>query len=137
MPKSNYKFQFLITWRIWIFMKLIFIKNAKNYKIFFLICCYLAKNVSIFYAFLENLTTDITIGQVDPREVISLFPRMLPSSSNFTRAIPSLHDIADINQVISICFCFFIKTIWLVKKIGIRDWFFVETWWAAILFWKS
>ena len=38
-------------------------------------------------------------GRVDPREVISLFPRMLPSSSNFTRAIPSLHDIADINQV--------------------------------------
>jgi hypothetical protein len=62
----------------------------------------LAKNLSIFYAFLENLTTDIAIGQVDPREVISLFPRMLPSSSNFTRAIPSLHDIADINQVIFI-----------------------------------
>lgn len=38
-------------------------------------------------------------GRVDPREVISLFPRMLPSTSNFTRAVPSLHDIADINQV--------------------------------------
>ena len=38
-------------------------------------------------------------GRVDPREVISLFPKLLPSSSNFTRAIPSLHDIADINQV--------------------------------------
>ena len=60
----------------------------------------------IFHPFLENLTTDITIGQVDPREVISLFPRMLPSSSNFTRAIPSLHDIADINQVIFILIVF-------------------------------
>ena len=38
-------------------------------------------------------------GQVDPREVISLFPRMLPSSSNFTRTVPPLHDVADINQV--------------------------------------
>ena len=38
-------------------------------------------------------------GRVDPREVISLFPRMLPSSSNFTRVVPSLHDIADVNQV--------------------------------------
>ena len=68
----------------------------------FFVMLLLAKNLSIFYPFLENLTTDIAIGQVDPREVISLFPRMLPSSSNFTRAIPSLHDIADINQVIFI-----------------------------------
>ncbi len=41
-------------------------------------------------------------GRVDPREVISLFPRMLPATSDFTRAIPALHDIADINQV---CVC--------------------------------
>ena len=38
-------------------------------------------------------------GRVDPREVISLYPRLLPSMSNFTRSIPPLHDIADINQV--------------------------------------
>ena len=38
-------------------------------------------------------------GRVDPREIISLFPRMLPASSNFTRTVPALHDIADINQV--------------------------------------
>lgn len=40
-------------------------------------------------------------GRVDPREVISLFPRMLPSTSDFTRALPNLHDIADINQVMN------------------------------------
>ena len=39
-------------------------------------------------------------GRVDPREIISLFPRMLPASSNFTRTVPALHDIADINQVL-------------------------------------
>ena len=38
-------------------------------------------------------------GRVDCREIISLFPRMLPASSNFTRTVPALHDIADINQV--------------------------------------
>ena len=41
-------------------------------------------------------------GRVDPREVISLFPRMLPESSNFTRSVPPMHDIADISQV---CAC--------------------------------
>ena len=38
-------------------------------------------------------------GRVDPREVISLYPRLLPSSSNFTRSVPPLHDIADVHQV--------------------------------------
>jgi hypothetical protein len=38
-------------------------------------------------------------GRVDPREVISLYPRLLPASSNFTRTVPPLHDIADVNQV--------------------------------------
>ena len=38
-------------------------------------------------------------ARVDPREVISLFPRMLPASSNFTRAVPPLHDIPDIHSV--------------------------------------
>ena len=38
-------------------------------------------------------------GRVDPREVISLFPRLLPTSSNFTRSVPPLHDIADIHQI--------------------------------------
>ena len=38
-------------------------------------------------------------GNVDPREVISLFPRLMPETSNFTRAVPPFHDIADVNQV--------------------------------------
>ena len=38
-------------------------------------------------------------GRVDPREIISLYPRLLPSTTNFKRCVPPLHDIADINQV--------------------------------------
>ncbi|XP_064600183.1 transforming growth factor-beta receptor-associated protein 1-like [Liolophura sinensis] len=38
-------------------------------------------------------------GQIDVREVLSLYPKMLPSSSNFARAVPPLHDIADLNQL--------------------------------------
>ena len=38
-------------------------------------------------------------GRVDPREIITLYPRLLPSTSNFKRCVPPLHDIADINQV--------------------------------------
>ena len=38
-------------------------------------------------------------SKVDPREIISLWPRMLPRSSNFTRCAPPLHDVADINQI--------------------------------------
>ena len=38
-------------------------------------------------------------SRVDPREIISLFPRMLPASSNFTRSLPPLHDIPDIHSV--------------------------------------
>lgn len=38
-------------------------------------------------------------GRVDPREVICLYPRLLPASSNFMRTVPPLHDIADVNQV--------------------------------------
>ena len=38
-------------------------------------------------------------SHVDPREVISLFPGMLPATSNFVRAVPPLHDFADIEQL--------------------------------------
>ncbi|XP_013380315.1 transforming growth factor-beta receptor-associated protein 1 [Lingula anatina] len=38
-------------------------------------------------------------GQLDVRELISIYPNLLPASSNFTRS-PSLHkDIADVNQL--------------------------------------
>ena len=40
-------------------------------------------------------------GCIDPRELICLWPRLLPSSSSFTRSITPrpLHGIADINQL--------------------------------------
>ncbi|GAB1609663.1 transforming growth factor-beta receptor-associated protein 1-like [Argonauta hians] len=38
-------------------------------------------------------------GGVDIKELISLYPRMLMSSSQFTRSVPPLHDIADVNQL--------------------------------------
>lgn len=37
-------------------------------------------------------------GGVDAREVISLFPGLLPSSMEFTRVQPPLHQLADISQ---------------------------------------
>ncbi|XP_072162816.1 transforming growth factor-beta receptor-associated protein 1-like [Diadema setosum] len=39
-------------------------------------------------------------AKLDVRELICLFPNLLPSSSNFHRAIPPLHDFADISQVV-------------------------------------
>lgn len=38
-------------------------------------------------------------GNVDPREVISLFPGLMPPSSTFVRTLPHLHGIADVNQL--------------------------------------
>ncbi|CAG2204159.1 TGFBRAP1 [Mytilus edulis] len=38
-------------------------------------------------------------SQVDVREVISLYPRLLPSNCNFTRSVPPLHEMADVNQL--------------------------------------
>ena len=38
-------------------------------------------------------------GRADPREVICLYPRLLPASSNFTRSVWALNDVADVNQV--------------------------------------
>ena len=32
-------------------------------------------------------------------QIISLYPHYLPSSVNFTRSVPPLHEIADINQL--------------------------------------
>ncbi|CAG5123927.1 unnamed protein product [Candidula unifasciata] len=36
---------------------------------------------------------------VDVREIISLYPHYLPANTNFTRSVPPLHEIADINQL--------------------------------------
>ncbi|XP_034243766.1 transforming growth factor-beta receptor-associated protein 1-like [Thrips palmi] len=38
-------------------------------------------------------------SEVDERELISLFPGLLPSSTSFVRAVPPLHSIADISQL--------------------------------------
>ncbi|KAI0227374.1 Transforming growth factor-beta receptor-associated protein 1 [Lamellibrachia satsuma] len=38
-------------------------------------------------------------GKPDVRELISLYPRLIPGSSDFIRSIPPLHEIADINQL--------------------------------------
>ncbi|XP_077979032.1 transforming growth factor-beta receptor-associated protein 1-like [Glandiceps talaboti] len=39
-------------------------------------------------------------GRLDVRELINLFPLLLPSNSNFTRSVPLLHEFADINQIV-------------------------------------
>ncbi|XP_010885012.1 transforming growth factor-beta receptor-associated protein 1 homolog [Esox lucius] len=38
-------------------------------------------------------------GQLDVRELISLYPLLLPSSSSFTRCHPPLHQFADLNHL--------------------------------------
>ncbi|XP_041935872.1 transforming growth factor-beta receptor-associated protein 1 homolog [Alosa sapidissima] len=38
-------------------------------------------------------------GQLDVRELISLYPMLLPASSSFTRCHPPLHPFADLNQL--------------------------------------
>ncbi|TRY62441.1 hypothetical protein DNTS_032246 [Danionella cerebrum] len=38
-------------------------------------------------------------GQLDVRELISLYPLLLPSSSSFTRCYPPLHEFADLNHL--------------------------------------
>ncbi|KAK7898325.1 hypothetical protein WMY93_019178 [Mugilogobius chulae] len=38
-------------------------------------------------------------GQLDVRELISLYPLLLPSSSSFTRCHPPLHEFADLNHL--------------------------------------
>ncbi|KAL2087451.1 hypothetical protein ACEWY4_016279 [Coilia grayii] len=38
-------------------------------------------------------------GQLDVRELISLYPLLLPASSSFTRCHPPLHPFADLNQL--------------------------------------
>ncbi|XP_028912442.1 transforming growth factor-beta receptor-associated protein 1 [Ornithorhynchus anatinus] len=38
-------------------------------------------------------------SQLDVRELISLYPFLLPTSSSFTRSHPPLHDYADLNQL--------------------------------------
>ncbi|XP_006818165.1 transforming growth factor-beta receptor-associated protein 1-like, partial [Saccoglossus kowalevskii] len=39
-------------------------------------------------------------GALDVRELINLFPLLLPANSNFTRSVPLLHEFADINQIV-------------------------------------
>ncbi|XP_055901147.1 transforming growth factor-beta receptor-associated protein 1-like [Biomphalaria glabrata] len=38
-------------------------------------------------------------SSIDVREIICLYPHYLPAHSNFTRSVPPLHEIADINQL--------------------------------------
>lgn len=38
-------------------------------------------------------------GQLDVRELISLYPLLLPTSSVFTRCHPPLHEFADLNHL--------------------------------------
>nr|CAB3266927.1 transforming growth factor-beta receptor-associated protein 1-like [Phallusia mammillata] len=38
-------------------------------------------------------------GVMDPREIVCLFPGLLPESSNFKRVVPPFHDIASIDQM--------------------------------------
>ena len=38
-------------------------------------------------------------SSVDPKEVISLFPGLMPPSSTFVRTIPPLHSIADVSHL--------------------------------------
>ncbi|XP_063219763.1 transforming growth factor-beta receptor-associated protein 1-like isoform X2 [Bacillus rossius redtenbacheri] len=38
-------------------------------------------------------------GNIDVREVISLYPGLLPASTSFVRSVPPLHTIADVNQL--------------------------------------
>ncbi|KAH9518827.1 transforming growth factor, beta receptor associated protein 1 [Bulinus truncatus] len=38
-------------------------------------------------------------SSVDVREIICLYPHYLPANTNFTRSVPPLHEIADINQL--------------------------------------
>ncbi|XP_033638658.1 transforming growth factor-beta receptor-associated protein 1-like [Asterias rubens] len=39
-------------------------------------------------------------GLLDVRELISLFPNLLPSTSNFNRSVPLLHQFADISSIV-------------------------------------
>jgi hypothetical protein len=41
----------------------------------------------------------LILGRADPRELICLYPRLLPASSDFTRSVLALNDVADVNQV--------------------------------------
>ena len=47
----------------------------------------------------HRATELLVLGRADPREVICLYPRLLPASSNFTRSVRALNDIADVNQI--------------------------------------
>ncbi|KAJ1521054.1 hypothetical protein ONE63_002762 [Megalurothrips usitatus] len=48
---------------------------------------------------LENALDLFLDSDVDERELISLFPGLMPASTSFVRAVPSLHNIADVNQL--------------------------------------
>lgn len=47
----------------------------------------------------EEATTHFNNGGLDPRELISLYPGLLPESSKFSRSQPPLHDVVDINHL--------------------------------------
>ena len=38
-------------------------------------------------------------GELDVRELISLFPLLLPADADFNRSVPPLHEMADVTQI--------------------------------------
>lgn len=54
----------------------------------------------LFFFFFVPLTFYVCRkGQLDVRELISLYPLLLPASSSFTRCHPPLHEFADLNHL--------------------------------------
>ena len=47
----------------------------------------------------ENALTMFTEGGMDPRELLCLFSMIMPSKSDFKRAIPCYHEIVDVKQI--------------------------------------
>ena len=47
----------------------------------------------------DNCMTMFTEGCMDPRELLCLFPTIMPSKSDFKRAIPPFHEIVDVKQI--------------------------------------
>ncbi|KAK7098537.1 transforming growth factor-beta receptor-associated protein 1-like [Littorina saxatilis] len=48
----------------------------------------------------EQARTLFLESEIDVRELISVYPHLLPSNCNFTRSVPALHEIADVTQLV-------------------------------------
>lgn len=49
--------------------------------------------------FLYTIAASCLISLPILTQIISLYPHYLPTNANFTRSVPPLHEIADINQL--------------------------------------